>query len=194
MNASLHEDIRRVASGDRDATAWLYDTFAPRLLRRLGARYGPLGLDGEELLHDAFVFYLQHDARVLRALLTRHADQPLNEFDVHTYLWDLACGVASNRRRALRRASVVPLRGDALRGPDGTASAAFDRDLLERLDRCLSGKNSRVYLYFKLRYVDGLDPHEIARCTGWSRKATYKLREAFNSALSDCASRLEIAL
>ncbi|MFK7885260.1 MAG: RNA polymerase sigma factor [Gammaproteobacteria bacterium] len=192
MGVSLHEELRKIAGGDRKATAWLYDTFAPRLYRRLQARYGPLGLDAEELLHDAYVFYLQHDGRVLLALAERCKDETLDEFRVHTALWDLACGVASNKRRSQRRSNLVPLNDSALASDDGTTRQTLTRDLLERLDLCLSHKNPRVYLYFKLRFVDGLAPDDISKTTGWSKKATYKLRQSFNAALSDCADRLEI--
>ena len=194
MSAALHDQIRRVVNGDRDAAAWLYDTFAPRLYRRLNARYGPSGLDAEELLHDAYVVFLQHDGRVLKRMLERHDTTLLDEQAVHTFLWDQACGVASNRRRSQRRAGPAnAAQLDAV--PDDRSSRrTLSADLLERLDQCLARKNARVYLYFKLRYVDGLTPDEIARATGWSKKATYKLRQAFNAALADCAARLEISL
>jgi len=192
MENLLKIKIGRVIEGDRQATAWLYDQFAPLLFRRLSSRYVPLGLDGEELLQDAFVFYLQHDARVLRRLLER--ETTFDDNSVHRYLWDLACGLASNKLRSLKRATIVPLNNEILKAEDDTAQSNLSQDLLSRLDACLSHKNSRVYLYFTLRYVDGLEPEEISRATGWSRKATYKLKQAFNSALADCAERLEINL
>ncbi len=192
MSEALHDQIARVVDGDRDATARLYDHFAPRLYRRLRARYGPAGLDAEELLQDAFVLFLQHDARVLRRLLERHAPAALNELTVHTYLWDQACGIASNRRRAQRRTGVVSVVGSEMLADDSHSRRTITSDLLERLDDCLAGKNPRVYLYFKLRFVDGLSPDEVAQATGWSRKATYKLRQQFNAALADCAARLEL--
>lgn len=193
MSEALRDQIQRVVDGDSDATARLYDRFAPRLFRRLRARYGPSGLDPEELLHDAFVLFLQHDARVLRRLAERHDDTSLDEQTVHTYLWDQACGIASNRRRSQRRAGVVSVGGSDLVADDTDSRRTLTADLLERLDDCLSRKSPRVYLYFKLRFVDGLSPDEVAQATGWSKKATYKLRQRFNDALSDCASRLGLS-
>ena len=111
---------------------------------------------------------------------------------MHSYLWDMACGTASNQLRSLKRATLVPLNSELLQSEDNTAQQNLSQDVLQQLDRCLSTKNARVYLYFKLRYVDGLEPAEICLATGWSRKATYKLKQAFSSALSDCAQRLGV--
>ena len=65
--AEVGRQLARIFAGERRGAAWLYDTFAPRLHRRLRGRYGyPGGLETDDLLHDAFVFYFQHRAKVLR--------------------------------------------------------------------------------------------------------------------------------
>lgn len=194
MDTTLKSRIEGVVGGNRASSAWLYDNFSSLLFRRLRARYTPLGLDAEELLHDAYVFYLQHDARVLRNLLERFESKQIEatESAVQKYLWDLACGVASNKLRSQKRAVVVPLNNDVLQTSDDTIQTNLTQDILRQLDDCLGSKNARMYLYFKLRFVDGLRPEEISQATGWSRKATYKLKQVFNEALKECAARLGI--
>lgn len=194
MAESLGDTIARIIDGDREAVAWLYDTFAPVLFRRLRARYGyPGGLDAEELLHDAFVFFLQHDARVLSQFLSRTAPGEQTPVTLERHLWDLACGVASNRRRERsRRPEVALLDADSIGDNGDPADKSLKEDMLLRLDACLRQRNARVYLYFTLRYLDGLSPEQIAQTTGWSRKATYKLRQALNEAVSECAQQLNL--
>ena len=75
-----------------------------------------------------------------------------------------------------------------------TISVGQPSDLLKQLDRCLRAQRARIYLYYRLRYYEGLTPEEIARATGWSRKATYKLRQALNEAVRTCARELGIEL
>ncbi|MEO0423590.1 MAG: hypothetical protein AAF184_14730 [Pseudomonadota bacterium] len=195
MADTLGDQIARIVDGDRKAIAWLYDTFAPVLFRRLRARYGfPGGLDAQELLHDAFVFFLQHDARVLTQFLERTDGDERTHDALARHLWDLACGVASNRRRErTRRPEVALIDADAIGDNGDPAEYSLKEDMLLRLDDCLRQRNPRVYLYFTLRYLDGLSPEQIAESTGWSRKATYKLRQALNDAVSECAEQLHLS-
>lgn len=194
MTDALFDRLRRVAAGDRDAAGWLYDTFAPGLFRRLRRRYEPLGLDPEDLLQDAFAFYLQNDAKVLKDFLTRAERGGGSRRALERHLWDLACGVAANARRTAWRRRVVPLGERPVVGGAGTERSTLARDMLHRLEACLREGNRRVVLYYSLRYRDGLTPAEVARATGWSTKTTYKLRQSLNEAVRGCAERLRIDL
>jgi len=188
--------LRLVLAGDVAAAAWLYDTFAPRLYRRLRRRYGyPGGLDADDLLHDAFVYFFQRSGAALRRIVDRSAPGELTPEGLERRLWDLACGIAANRRRAAarRRGTALTERVILASAPQGERQAV-SRDLLQRLDACLRGSRPKVYLYFKLRYWDGLLPNEIAAATGWSPQATYKLKEDLNAALAECAACLGIRL
>ena len=186
--------VRRVIAGDAESRAWLYDRFSTRLYRRLRSRYGNgHGLDAEELLQDTFLWAFQHDARVLMGFLERVPAGEQTETRLENHLWGLACGIASNRRRSLRRHPTLPW-PDA--EPEGDAEdperSNVQRDMLARLSACLKRSRSRVYLYYKLRFIDGLTPEEISSVTGWSRKATYKLKLSLNAAVEQCAKRLGI--
>jgi DNA-directed RNA polymerase specialized sigma24 family protein len=186
--------LARILSGDRDGRAWLYDTFSARLYRRLCARYaGRGGLDADELLQDSFLFFFQHDARVLAHFLESVPADERTEARLDGYLWGLACGIASNHRRSTRRRqAVLGPQVEPARDPVDAEKRNVDRDTLVRLTRCLERGGSRVFLYYKLRFVDGLTPEEIARVTGWSRKATYKLKLSLNETVVRCAKRLRI--
>jgi len=185
--------LRDVLRGDATARGWLYETFSPRLFRRIRARYASrAGFDPEEILHDTFVTLFQH-ARVVQNFLDEPAElQTVPRFEV--FLWNHACGVASNRRRSLRRRAAAPWpeqepessRADPERETVG-------RDVLARLADCLESGATREYLYYKLRYVDGLTPAEIMVVTGWSRKTTYRLKLALDEAVARCARRLGLA-
>jgi DNA-directed RNA polymerase specialized sigma24 family protein len=187
----IHQRLRRLVAGDQSAAAWLYDTFASRLFRRLELRYGyPGGLDAEDLLHDAFVSFFQHDARVLRRFLelVPAAEQTVARLERH--LWDQACGLAANRRRSKARATVVPLGRNEVAPSPSAETAVIDRDRLAQLGTCIEKQGTRIYLYFKLRFDDGLKPAEISRLTGWSNKATYKLKQSLTQAVRQCAEQL----
>ena len=194
LRDELDDRLERLVEGEAEARAWLYDTFAPRLFRRLRARYGgQRGIDPEELLHDAFISYFQHDARVLARFVDQTPSSERSEARLEGYLWGLACGIASNRRRSLRR------QGESTEFDEqgGTASVdaegrTIERDTLQRLAGCLKRAGSRIYLYYKLRFVEGRTPEEIATATGWSRKATYKLKLSLNAAVERCARLLRI--
>jgi DNA-directed RNA polymerase specialized sigma24 family protein len=194
MDPSVEQQLAKLLKGEREAMAWLYDTFAPRLFRRLRQRYAyPGGPDAEDLLHDAFIALLQHDFRLLR----RFHERPASEQTAATlerFLWDQACGVASNHRRTMARRPIeaLPPTVELVQAP-ASEQALVDRDRLARLDACLEAGKTRVYLYYKLRYHDGLSPEEITRATGWSRKATYKLKEALNKALEQCVDQIDQA-
>jgi DNA-directed RNA polymerase specialized sigma24 family protein len=151
------------------------------------------GYDPEDLLHEAFVFFFQHDARALASLLEKQRQAPLREEEIERLLWDLACGLVANIRRARRRNPTESLDPARLSGdmPD-PQRAALSRDLLGQLADCIHGQGARIFLYSRLRFVDGLKPEEISATTGWSMKATYKLKSALNEALAHCASRLGI--
>ena len=188
--SELAERLRAAVSGDPSASAWLYDTFAGRLYRRLQRRYGRAGLDAEDLLQDAFVFFLQHDARVLRRFLDQSGPDGPTTGELERYLWDLACGLASNRRRSRSRATVVPLVVEQTSPTPGAERSLIERDQLDRLLDCLRRAGSRIFLYFKLRFDDGLSPRDIATATGWSMKATYKLRQRLDRAVVACREAL----
>lgn len=187
--SGVMERLDRIVAGDRAAAQWLYDRFAPPLHRRLRSRYPDLETD--DLLHDAFVFLFQRRGKVLRDFVERRAaaDSPCREVDLERYLWDLACGVASNRRRTVWARRVVPLVG-TLASRSSVTRELVARESLQRLERCLSEGAPRTYLYFQLRYRDGLRPAEISRATGWSVKRVYKLGERFVRALAGCVQRL----
>ena len=192
---SIGDRILRIAADDGHARAWLYDRFAPRLYRRLRARYGRFdGLDPDELLHDAFVFYYKHDARVLRGFLERADPGERTESQLEGYLWDLACGIASNRLRSLKRHRTAPFpEAEPVSRQATPERIHIARDALLRLVACLKSSGSRVYLYYKLRFVDGLSPLEITEATGWSRKSTYKLKTSLNAVVERCARRLRLS-
>ena len=190
--ASVRPSLERLIHGDPAAAAWLYDDFAPGLFRRLRRRYqrdgGP---DAEDLLQDAFIFFFQNDCKVLRDFLEKTPATELTAARLERRLWDLACGLASNRRRSAWSRKVVSI--DEFREPDpdaGSERRSLARDHLRRLDACLRDGRERVYLYFQLRFRDGLSPDEVTRATGWSKKATYKLKDALNQALGVCTERL----
>ena len=67
------------------------------------------------------------------------------------------------------------------------------RDALEKLDHCLEGESGEGYLYYQLRYVDGLKPREIAAATGQPIGEVYRLRGVLARALRRCAERLGLA-
>ena len=184
----------RLMKGHQEDSAWLYDTFAPRLYRRLRWRYGSYGLDPDDLLQDAFVYFFQHNGRVLGRFLERPPSDD-DEIELQRFLWDQACGVASNRLRSMKRRSVE---GDAvdpaLPDPVPGAQQFIDRDTLRRLDRCIHERSRRIHLYFKLRFRNGLSPVEICQMTGWSKKAIYKLRQRLTEAVNRCADSLDLAL
>ena len=187
--------LRDVVAGESEAAGWLYDTFAPRLHRRLRQRYGPLGLDPDDLLQDAFAYFFRDDRKVLRDFLDRSpaVGPEAARRALERHLWDLACGVASNARRTAWRRRVVPLTGTVGEGPDGSRGAersTLARDTLRHLEACLREGNPRVVLYYALRFRDGLSPAEVSRVTGWSPKSTYKLRQSLQEAVRRCADRL----
>jgi DNA-directed RNA polymerase specialized sigma24 family protein len=194
MQETLEARLLRVAAGDRDAKMWLYDTYAGRLFRKLASRYGTHGYNPEDLLHDAFIFYFQHDCRVITAFLERNSGRRITDELVERYLWDLAGGVVANERRARRKDSLRSLEASSLVSEaPGPERAALSRDLLAQLADCIQEHGRRVYLYSCMRYVDGLEPEEIAAATGWSTKATYKLKTKLNETLTRCAERLGLS-
>lgn len=194
MGQELTEKLRELMDSDPAAAAWLYDTFAPRLYRRLRLRYGYLeDPDVEDLLHDTFVLSFKNGFRAFEQFVQEGPWQVATEEAVERRLWDLACGLAANRRRSATVRRVIPI-GEQEREsshPDAERSA-MDREVLARLNSCLAAGSQRLYLYFKLRYRDGLSPQEVSQATGWSPKATYKLKQRLDEAIERCARELEI--
>jgi RNA polymerase sigma factor (sigma-70 family) len=193
QSPDLADLLARVAEGDSAAAGSFYDRIAPRLYRRLRQRYTYLAdEDVEDLLHDAFVLVLRNGGELLRRALGVGERRTLPQREAEQYVWNLACGLVSNRRRTLATRKLVPLSDwqETEGQQDGAERALVDRDALARLDACLRGGGARVYLYFKLRHDDGLSPEEIAQATGWSRKATYKLRQRLNEVVAQCAEKL----
>ncbi len=193
MPQSILAKITQLLAGDRSAVAWLYDAFAPRLLRRLGMRFGEVrGLDCEDLLQDTFVYVLKEEGRVLERFRTRYVDDEPEAWDLEHFLWCAACGIASNRRRSLVRHPSASIEGRELMPNLAGESPAIARDALERLGDCLFRSGTRLRLYFQLRYRDGHKPAEISAITGWSQRATYKLKRALDEALERCVDELEL--
>ncbi len=194
MGQGLTDRLRELMESDPAAAAWLYDTFAPRLYRRLRQRYGYLeDPDVEDLLHDTFVLSFKNGFRVFERFLDGMPLRAATEEALERRLWNLACGLAANLRRSASVRRVVSIRDQERLSPDPDAeSAAMDRELLDRLNSCLAASSDRLYLYFKLRYHDGLTPQEVSQTTGWSQKATYKLKQRLDKAIQRCAQQLEI--
>lgn len=194
MEPSPGETLERLVAGSRTAAAWLYDAFAPRLYRRLRQRYGYLGeAEIEDLLQETFLVVLRNERRVLAAFLDRRQARPIESEEIERFLWDEACGLASNRRRSAAVRKVVSLEdyAEAATAPRAEARAV-DRDAVLRLVACLKESGARLHLYFKLRFHDGLTPDEISRVTGWSLKTTYKLRQYLNEAVLRCVEALRL--
>jgi len=137
------------------------------------------------------VRYLRDDAALLARFPRTSSDDPELEKELERYLWDHACGVATNRRRRIRWR-----RDPGLRPVEPTAEDLERQilaiDTLRSLDDCLKRKGSRTYLYFKLRYHQGWAPREISAMTGWSMKITYRLKQALDIAVKECSSELRI--
>lgn len=185
--------LEQLLQQDPAAAAWLYDTFADGLYRRLRGRYAYL--EPDDLLQDAFLFYFQNGAKVLRDFLDRVPPAERSERRLGRHLWDLACGLAANRRRASKVRSGTSGfdegQEDRLEDPASSIETrTADRDTLARLDRCLHQRGQRVALYYRFRFWDGYSPREISALTGWSMKATYKLRQALAHGLAACAEKL----
>ncbi|MCB1057308.1 MAG: sigma-70 family RNA polymerase sigma factor [Acidobacteria bacterium] len=195
MSTSIHRWLHRLVAGDREAAAWLYDTFSPGLYHRLTLRYRHLpGVEPADLLHDAFVFFLRPDTRALRSFLAETSDGDCPAAALEKRLWDLACGLASNHRRSAWSRRAVTLGEIHLTSAERSAECeATARDALEKLDRCLEGETEEGYLYYQLRYVDGLKPRQIATVTGQAVDEVYRLRSVLDRALRRCAERLGLA-
>lgn len=179
-------------AGEDAGRRWLHEAFAPRLQRRLRGRYGHhRGIDVDEVFQDIFLFFYQQAPRTFSRFLEEVPCEERTEARLEAHLWDLACGIASNRLRSVRRRppAFTAIAEDAA-DPVDSERQALHRDVLARLKACLKGAGSRSFLYYKLRFVDGFTPEEIVRVTGWSRKATYKLRLVLDEAIDRCARRL----
>jgi RNA polymerase sigma factor (sigma-70 family) len=188
--------LERILAGQQNAAAWLYDTFAARLYRRLKLRYGyPGGLDADDLLQDAFVLYFRGNGKALQRFLDRVPEAEQTVERLERFLWDQACGLATNRLRSAARRKVVAI--DEYRSTASAVDpeqAVAARDAMTQLANCIEQSSERTFLYFKLRYLDGLSPEEITTVTGWSRKSTYKRKQLLNQALERCAKLLGISV
>ena len=184
--------LEGIGRGDDAARRWLHETYAPRLARRLRARYARhRALDVDELLQDSFLHFYQHAPGTFARFLDDVPVEQRSEGRLDGYLWDVACGIASNRlRSARRRPPMAAVAVETIVDPADTERGAVERDALTKLMTCLKRAGSRSFLYYMLRFVDGLTPEEISQATGWSRKATYKLRLALVEAIDRCARRL----
>jgi hypothetical protein len=192
MSNSVHRRLGRLLDGDREAAAWLYDAYAPGLYHRLTLRYRHIpGVEPADLLHDAFVLFLRPGNRVLRSFVAANSAEECSSAALEKRLWDLACGLASNRRRAAwsRRAVPMPELHKVAEEADSERQAVA-RDALQKLDRCLEGESEEGYLYYQLRYVDGLKPRQIAAATGQPISEIYRLRSVLDRAVQRCAERL----
>ncbi len=187
----ITERLEDLCQGDREAATWLYDELGPPLFRRLKQRYIRLGLDPDDLLQDAFVFFFRDDGRVLRRFLDETPEGSRDLESLESFLWNQACGIASNRLRSRRRDKSVPI-GEAPErfGGRNQEKTALAKDTLARLEECLAKGAERTYLYFKLRFCDGLSPEQIRETTGWEKKVVYKLRDRLNEAVDRCAGKL----
>ena len=192
IQPAIGDRIERILADDDDAKRWLFDAFAPRLLRRLRRRYSRFsGLDPEDLLHDTYVLCFEEHGRALAQFLAHVPREERSTARLEAHLWGTACGIASNRRRSVqRKRHIDPAELPPPPEVSDPERAQVERDALGELRGCLKRAGSRVYLYFKLRFVDGLTPAEIVRTTHWSRKATYKLKLSLNEAVERCAARL----
>ena len=133
------------------------------------------------------------EGNLLQSYLDRQPDVEDLRPVVTRYLWNLACGLATNeKRKRTRRGDVsMPHDFEHAKAPSGE-KAMLDRDLLARLDDCLRLRGSGLYLYYKLRYRDGHAPRDITAITGWSQKKTYKLKQALDDAVATCAKQLGV--
>ncbi len=192
---TVSERIQALLRGERSAKTWLYDTFSPRLYRRLLGRYGHWKrLDIDDLLHDVFLLFFKNNAETLRRFHEGVPEGEQTERRLDRYLWDTACGVMANRRRSYQRAPAFEeLDTDTLHLEDLSFEAqAMRRDQLNRLAGALRKRDLQLYLYYKMRYVDGLTPREISQVTGWPLKAIYRLRTTLADTVQRCAEELEI--
>lgn len=188
----IREEVGRAADGESAAISRLYEAFAPALLRRLRARFGNQpGLDPEDLLQDTFLYALSRDGHPLRRFLRQPRRASSAAEALHHFLWNAACGVASNRRRSVLRHPTAALDTTPERTmAHGGEAPALARDALTRLAACVAESGDAHQLYFQLRYVDGLTPAEVVHATGWSRKKTYKLKQRLDDALDHCLEQL----
>lgn len=185
------DPLRSILAG-KDGPAWLYDTFAGRLFRRLGQRYRHLtAADREDVVQETFIAVLRQERRLLHSLLDRVA-APLAETDLERLLWDQACGVASNHRKSSWRRLLPFAEGVDLPGEGRAEQEQIDRDLLRQLDSCIQTGDVRAYLYYKLRHREGLAPEEISRMAGWTRRTTYRMRQTLEEVVRRCAEKLGI--
>jgi len=117
---------------------------------------------------------------------------PIPPKSLERRLWDLASDLATNRMRARGTSRTLQIAEtcDEANAAPSAERQAMERDRLQRLSDCVEKASSRVFLYFTLRFKDGLTPEEIVDATGWSKKATYKMKQRLNEAVAACAKIL----
>lgn len=187
-NFGVAGELQKILGGYPGAADWLYEQYSDDLLRRLTGRYGLLYGEPEDLLQDAFLFYFQNDFKVLRDFAARVPAEAQTHARLGTALWDLACGLVANRRRASRNRDKVfdpTQNAEELESVDeGFERRTVLRDELRHLDSRLRSENPSLSIYCRMRFEEGYSPTEIARITGWPPRMTYKLRQSLNQALS----------
>ena len=191
-STSVSAMLQAVVDGDAEAAHRLYDEMSPELLRRLRGRYGNIFGEPEDLLQDAFLFYFQNDYKVLRDFMSRESKDTQTRSRLAGALWDLACGLVANRRRAQRSRDRVfdPFQSsDQLKEADtGIYTVAEQRDRLRDLERHLAAEDPDLASYCRLRFVHGYSPTEIAEHTGKPLRTVYKLRRSLSDALHNFAT------
>ncbi|MEM7247444.1 MAG: hypothetical protein AAF533_19065 [Acidobacteriota bacterium] len=188
----LSERLRALLDRDAASRAWLYDSFAGPLFRRLRRRYGAHpAVDVEEVLHDLFVQLYERDDGLLRRFLDQTPAHEQTPERLETALWDAACGIASNQRRRFKTRRLEALEApDELRDDLDAEQVLSDRDLLAKLDACAREHGDTLYLYLKLRFADGHAPREIATLTGWPIEQVYRLRDELRPVIEGCVRRV----
>lgn len=146
---SDHELVQRIAGGDRDALAALYDRYAPLLL---GVARRLLGdpREAEDLVHD-----------VLLEVWRQAGDFDPDRGSPRSWIFVRLRSRALDRRKAAGVIRTVPLTAAQLErpGPDDDPSLAPDRARIRRALQALSPAQRTVLV---LGYFEGLSSSEIA--------------------------------
>jgi len=178
---TVSRHVERAAAGHPKARAWLVETCYGYVLKRVTKRYGRY-LDPEDVTQQVFLCLLKPEATVLKKYLLVTPVAQQREATLRRYLWDQACGVASNLRRGRSRRRDFPVaREEYERREDPRVRVEeeiVNRDLLKRCFRWVRENGGhRDVTYLNLRYRLGYRPIEIAGATGWSLDETYRRRE-----------------
>ncbi|ANM29624.1 hypothetical protein ABI59_08600 [Acidobacteria bacterium Mor1] len=184
---SIAEQVHAAVIGDSEARDWMYREFHSALHRRLAGRYGRWKrLEIDDLVQDLFVLLFQNDAQALRRFVEGVPSKDQTSGRLAGYLWDAACGIMANRRRSYERAPQFEEATPDVATAEDLETRAHGRALIARLETELRRSETRVYLYYRLRCVEGLTPREISHVTGWTREETYALRGKFREFVQAC--------